>query len=286
MNKRFLIFAAVIVLLGLVCVLLLLNPNAKQLFAFGKKSESVVPVSGTPLVLPETEAQTETQTEAQVIPQNNVTETESVSEPAQTVAAEASEPYVSPIDFAALQKKNPDIYAWISVEGTDISYPVVQSADDSYYLDHDENGESSPEGTIYSESTYNGKTFEDSITVLYGHHMKSGRMFGNLQQMFSDPEQFEKCRDIVIYTPEKELRYRVFAAVPYDNRHIPYNYGLKGDVGMLSFLHSLSSVRSLDAVTDDEDFAVSGDRLLVLSTCLKGDRTRRFLVVAKMVQPE
>jgi len=191
--------------------------------------------------------------------------------------------YVSPINFSALQEKNPDIYAWLFIEGTDISYPVVQSTDDSFYLDHDENRESNAEGTIYSESAYNGTAFEDSITALYGHHMKNGRMFGNLQATYSDPEQFEKYRDIVIYTPEKELHYRVFAAVPYDNRHIPYCYGRDGERGVIGFLQSLTSGKSLDAIIDEEEMASSEDKLLVLSTCLKGDRTRRYLVVAKLI---
>lgn len=276
MNKRFWIFAGLCVLVGLVCAVLLLNPGWKTLFSKEEKKETTVPVSGVPLVLPTTEAQTEAA----------VSEKETEGEPESLEVPETEAPvvYVSPIDFAVLQEKNPDIYAWISIEGTDISYPLVQSTDDSFYLDHDENRESNSEGTIYSESTYNGKTFDDSITALYGHHMKNGRMFGNLQATYS--EEFEKYRNIVIYTPEKKLHYRVFAAVPYDNRHIPFCYGNAGERGVIGFLQTLTSVKSLDAIVDEEELPSSEDKFLVLSTCLKGDRTRRYIVVAKLVQPE
>jgi len=278
MSKRFWIFAALCVLVGMICVALFFGENLKKLFISGQNIDPAVPVSGVPLVLPEQEKAGEDQKP------DGERDHETVSEESSKTAV--TKRYISPINFTALQKKNPDIYAWLSIEGTDISYPLVQNADDSFYLDHDENRESNSEGAIFSESAYNGKTFEDAITVLYGHHMKSGKMFGNLQQMYSDPEQFEKCRDICVYTPEKELHYQVFAALPYDSRHIMYCYGNEAERGVLGFLYSLTSTRSIDAIIDRENPASSEDKLLVLSTCLKGDRSKRFIVVAKAVLSE
>ena len=61
------------------------------------------------------------------------------------------EPVVIPIDFASLQARNPDVYAWITVPGTNIDYPILQSdGDNGYYLDHTLDGESSPEGSIFT----------------------------------------------------------------------------------------------------------------------------------------
>ena len=77
-----------------------------------------------------------------------------------------------PVDFETLQKENPDIYAWITIPGTDIDYPVVQdSTDNTYYLNHAADTSLSDSGAIYSEKE-NAKDFDDYLTVLYGHNMK------------------------------------------------------------------------------------------------------------------
>ena len=68
-----------------------------------------------------------------------------------------------PIDFAQLQAQNPDIYAWIQIDGTNINYPVAQSAtDNEYYLNHTIEGQEGYPGSIYTEN-WNTKEFTDLI---------------------------------------------------------------------------------------------------------------------------
>ena len=91
-----------------------------------------------------------------------------------------------PIDFASLQARNPDVYAWITVPGTQVDYPILQSASDNgYYLDHTIDGEEKPEGSIFTEN-YNSKDFEDPNTVIYGHNMKNGSMFRTLHDYMTE----------------------------------------------------------------------------------------------------
>lgn len=191
--------------------------------------------------------------------------------------------YVSPIDFAALQARNPDIYGWLEIPGTEISYPLLQSAtDDSLYLDHDEYGEYSINGSLFTEHAYNKTDFSDRITVVYGHHMLNGTMFSNLQKYYSDPEQFAKLSEIVVYLPTKELHFHVFAAVPYDSRHIMMTYAPVDAPMVRSFLHSIYSVSGIDANFDESNIATKEDTILILSTCLQGNRQNRYLVAAKL----
>lgn len=90
-----------------------------------------------------------------------------------------------PIDFAALKEKNPDVYAWISIPGTAIDYPVLQRENDNtYYLDHTIDHEEKTEGAIFTEN-YNNTDFEDPNTVIYGHEheetvrcLKTARLSG------------------------------------------------------------------------------------------------------------
>ncbi len=128
--------------------------------------------------------------------------------------------YQSTVDFEALWAINADVCAWRYIRGANISLPVMQHpSDDSFYLTHDVQGESSSEGTIYIEKNYNSSDFEDMCTVVYGHRMYSGEMFGTLQDTYSDAGSFAESQYIVIYLPDREMVYQVFAALPYNNTH-------------------------------------------------------------------
>lgn len=89
-----------------------------------------------------------------------------------SASTDSAVPYVSPIDFASLQKENPDIYAWLYIPGTEFDFPILQRAgDDDYYLTHDSDGNDNSMGAIFSESSYNDGKMDDPATVLYGHQM-------------------------------------------------------------------------------------------------------------------
>ena len=199
-------------------------------------------------------------------------------------AATEEADYQSPINFAKLWKENPDVCGWLEIPGTDITYPVLQNAeDDTLYLYHNIDKVYDVNGSLFTEHEYNSSDFSDPVTIIYGHHMKSGAMFGNLQRLYTD--QFDELREIVMYLPEEELHYQVFAAVPYSNQHILYHYDGFQMVGDLeSFAKSVFSVRAIGATVDDTVSVKEGDRLLILSTCLQGDNTCRFLVIGKLLQ--
>lgn len=144
-------------------------------------------------------------------------EPEEIQEPEEIIPEE--EPLEIPVDFAALQEQNPDVYAWIRIPGTNVDYPILQSADDNgYYLTHTIDHEKKTEGAIYTED-YNSKDFEDPNTVIYGHNMKNGSMFRTLHN-YEDRSFFDENREVWIYLPDRILEYRIFAAYVYDNRHL------------------------------------------------------------------
>ena len=194
---------------------------------------------------------------------------------------ETEEPYVSPIDFASLQGANPDIYGWLEIPGTEFDFPLVQrQGDDSFYLTHDSDGNESSAGAIFTESAYNSTTMEDPVTVAYGHQMHAGTMFGKLQETYSQEDALEDYGEVIVYLPEKELHYQVFAAVPYDNRHILYNYDCTDSRRFNAFLNSIYEVREIGAQFNSGVTVSTDDKVLVLSTCLAGNSQRRYLVLA------
>jgi len=215
-------------------------------------------------------------------PQEPVPEPEAPDEAADIEPPEEeAEPYVSPIDFAALRAVNPDIYAWLEIPGTEISYPLLQHPeDDAFYLDHDSDGNYSAGGALFTERAYNGRKLEDPVTVIYGHHMRSGAMFGNLERFYTDDAFMAEHGEVVLYTPEAERRYAVFAAVPFTGAHLLYYHDFTDPEVFAEFFASVFRVRDLRAHFMEENAPEAGDRVVILSTCLAADNTQRFLLMA------
>lgn len=189
-------------------------------------------------------------------------------------------PYVSPLDWDKLWKENEDACGWLEIPESDMSFPIVlHPGDNNYYLNKNFKKENSIYGAAYMED-YNKQDFSDICSVVYGHDISNGEWFGELQTIFTDSGRFDKCRDMVLYLPEEERVYRVFAAVPYGTKHILASYDLNKENVYKSFLEEITGTRALNAVIDRDEIPEPGTRLLILSTCLKGDYSHRFLVLA------
>ena len=201
-----------------------------------------------------------------------------VSSPSDTSSVSQSD-FKSPINFDVLWNVNKDVYAWIEIANTKINYPIVECGSDSYYLNHAIDGSNDKNGTLFTEIFYNHSDFNDPVTVIYGHDMKSGAMFGTLQK-YSDNEYFAKHNSINVYLPDRTLTYNVFAALPYNNKHILYSWNFNKEDNYNNFLRNIKSTKSLLANFDNSIEVTSSDKIIILSTCLKSNNTQRFLVMA------
>lgn len=183
-----------------------------------------------------------------------------------------------PVNIAEIQKEMPDVYGWIEIPGTKVNYPVVQREDDNlYYLDRTPEGSSNIEGSIFSED-YNRRDFTDPVTVLYGHNMKNGDMFGELH-LFEDKSFFDANRDLYIYLKDKKLTYRIFAAVLFDNRHIMQSYDFSSEDSFLLFIREIMSIRNMRSNVDGDISILPTDKILTLSTCHGMGSDYRYLVL-------
>lgn len=204
--------------------------------------------------------------------------TEQTDESAEAEETEAEEP-PNDVDWEALWERNPDIYAWIEIPGTQVDYPIVQRADDNHwYLTHTIDGEEATAASIYTEN-HNSTDFQDPNTVIYGHNMRSGAMFGSLHE-YEDRAFFDENREILIYLPDATLHYRIFAAYVADNRHLMLSYDWTDADVMNAFLEQVFSIREMTANIDTEMTVTAEDRIITLSTCNHGISTQRYLVLA------
>ena len=181
------------------------------------------------------------------------------------------------IDWDALDKKNKDIYAWISIPELDIDYPVLQGSSDDFYLNHDESGNKDLRGSIYS-NTCTRKDFSDVNTILYGHNMKNGSMFGNLSDA-ADTDLQENAM-IYIYTQEATYTYRMYALVQFSDSYLPDMYGIRSEKGTRAFLTAIEKSPAWflreTRLTEDQQ-----THLLTLSTCTGAKGEKRCLLVAE-----
>ena len=185
----------------------------------------------------------------------------------------------------ALQRKNEDIVAYISMEDTSIDYPVVYK-DNDYYLRRGLDREYSLAGTIFLEEQ-NNPNFTDMNTVLYGHNMSNA--IGDYAQMFapilklSNPD-YVASKDnhfIEIITENGFYKYRVISAF-FTHANYEYRNLNMDEKTWLNYLEDMKKDSDID-FNYKEDFKTT-DRIITLSTCDNVTDMGRFAVVAILVE--
>lgn len=220
---------------------------------------------------------------------------EPVKKEAEAASLKLDEPEVQPepepvmetvprkIDFQGLWAVNPDAYAFIEIPGTQVNYPVMQSStqEEDYYLNVTFEGVAALPGSIYSRMV-NAKDFSDPITVIYGHDMLDGSYFGDLKN-YVDRGFFDTYRDMYIYTPDRQLEYKIIAEVVHDDTVISATHDLKVPDSVPAFIQELQGIPEPQNQFAEDMAVTPEDRLVTLSTCI-GDRpNNRRLIVAKLV---
>lgn len=207
--------------------------------------------------------------------QNPVVRMDAPDEPARTELPKASA--WLDIDFAGLQELNDEICAWIDIPGTDISYPVVQTDDNDYYLTHSADGSRNRAGAIFLDSR-TGSSFTGRNTIIYGHRMNNGSMFGSLHQL-ENAEYLSAHPVIHVYLPGREtpLTYGILTTweSPASLDSTAYQVDFADDAAYADWLTGLEN-RSGETLT-------AADTILTLSTCVRGDGDSRFIVAARLL---
>jgi len=186
------------------------------------------------------------------------------------------------INFEELWEINPDVIGWIEIPGTGVDYPFVSTLDNYYYLDIDLFGNRNHQGTIFADIR-NFPDMEDPFIILYGHSMRDGTKFATLHGYLGVEDYFIENNRIIIYTPDGQLEYRIFAAYERDDEHIMGIRNFRKPDVMREHLLTLrdvakpGSIINLDGITE-------ADSMLVLSTCTDDDAIR-LIVQAVFVAP-
>lgn len=181
---------------------------------------------------------------------------------------------VDRIDLASLKELNEEAVGWIEIPGTEISYPLVHTSDNTYYLTHTFKRQENKSGSIFIE-TSNAADFADLHTIIYGHNMKDGSMFAGLKN-YEKKNYYEAHPYVYVDLEDGTHCYQIFSCHQADITDISYTIGYAADDTYASFLDSLKT----SSLYDTGVSVSTEDSVITLSTCTnKGEK--RFVVHAK-----
>ncbi|MCR5399571.1 MAG: class B sortase [Lachnospiraceae bacterium] len=188
--------------------------------------------------------------------------------------------------YETLYQKNRKLVGWITIEGCGIDYPVMQTSNNDYYLDHNYNQDYDKNGSIFMDKDCT-PAFPNDNMIIYGHHMKSGKMFGNLNY-YAKKDFWEKNQTFMFDTIYETGTYAVmyvFRSKIYSQEEIVFKYYQFIDAASADEFESNMDAMAEMSLYDTGVTAVYGDKLITLSTCDSAEGAEgRFVVVAKKIK--
>lgn len=182
------------------------------------------------------------------------------------------------MDIKNLQETYPKIQAWILAEGTGIDYPIMQTADNEYYLSHLYDGTSNSNGSIFMDYRNTG-IFTDDNTVIYGHHMKNGAMFYPLTE-YKAQDFYETHPTMMIYTEDGDYLVELICGTIEDGNYefVKFNFDDFNDMnGYVDELKKRSTFESKVSL-------LPGDKLVSLCTCTYERENARYMLLGKITE--
>ncbi len=207
----------------------------------------------------------------------------------------------NPVDFEGLKEINPDIVGWIEMEAIDVFYPVMQARDNEYYLYRTFKKVNNKAGSLFVD--YRNKPgFADKNTIIYGHNMKNGSMFGQLKEFLEPPAPteapaeaqasddandqddenlcaYERSPYFWIYTPEYIYQYEIYSVAEVDEHSKDYQREFETEEDYQKFIdRTIGQSRYETGVT-----LTLTDSVVTLSTCTAAHE-ERLIVQGKRVK--
>ena len=178
------------------------------------------------------------------------------------------------INYAELKAINSDFVGVIYVPALSLRYPVAASHDDVEYLDRTFEKNANPSGCIFLDC-YASRDLSDLHSIIYGHNMKNGTMFGSLKRLYADPSLCEADPYFYMYTEQGVYKYEIFSYHVTGVDSYIYE-GFRGEDGYAQYMNRL--------ITDSQysagrkvDFSEM-PKTVTLSTCHGTEHTQNFVV--------
>lgn len=177
------------------------------------------------------------------------------------------------VDFESLQTVNPEIVAWLTIDGTNINYPVAQHSDNDYYLHHLFNGEYNSSGCLFMDCR-NPPDFSGRHTIVYGHHMDNGTMFQNLMY-YKDQAFYDEHPTAQLITPNGSYTIEFFAGYVADVDSDAWKLDFTSDEGFEDWIATAMERSAFESTV----IPTTADRIITLSTCSYEFYNARFVLL-------
>jgi len=181
------------------------------------------------------------------------------------------------VNFSELKKKNSDTVAWLSVDRTNINYPIVKTSNNDFYLDHTFDRTFKKSGWTFMDYR-NNPDMSDYNTIFYGHNLINKTAFGSVSNIFTENWFNKSNKMIVVLTEGKKYTYRIFSAY-YIGPEVYYLttnfYNMEEREKFINTLKKRSVVKFNESVSVN-------DKIITLSTCTEDNKGRK-VVHAKLV---
>jgi SrtB family sortase len=184
------------------------------------------------------------------------------------------------IDLKQLMDAYPEMVGWVYFEDGHISYPIMQTSDNEKYRNLDYMGGEAPTGAIFLDYR-SAADFTDANSIIYGHNMKDGTMFGSLREYRKDPAYYSDHMYFQVITPDKAYRYLIFEYMDVAENYVLYDY--VSDAA-LEFVKDAEPVR-IKSYMDSEIPVKEDSKVVTLSTCTRKDDLQ-FVVLGVLVEED
>ena len=183
------------------------------------------------------------------------------------------------LSFEELRNINPDVFAWLTVYGTHIDYPVVQGEDNLKYVNTNAKGRYAASGAIFLDYS-NCQDFTDFNSIFYGHHMERQTMFGEIGQ-FIEKDYFEARRYGTLYYGGQERGLEFFAFIHAD----AYDAAVfRAGITYPDYQQAYLDMLTQQAINIREDVPVTvDDNIVLLSTCSSRTTNGRDILVGRII---
>lgn len=185
----------------------------------------------------------------------------------------------SEVDFKSLKEKYKDVVGWIKVEETNIDYPVVQTNNNDYYLNHSIDNSNNGAGWVFAD--YNNKLDgTDKNIVIYGHNRRDGSMFSTLKNILnSEWYNNENNKYVTFITEQANTKYEVFSIYQIENE----DYYIKTSFNDNEFSNFIDKIKERSVKKYNTE-VTDKDSILTLSTCANNNKYRVVLHAKKTTE--
>ena len=184
------------------------------------------------------------------------------------------------VDFSNLKATNDQTVAWLSIDYTNVNYPIVQTQDNDFYLNHTFDKSFNNNGWTFMDFR-NNPNMEDKNTIFYGHNLLNKTAFGSLANIFKSDWPKKSNKTIIVMTETKKYYYEIFSAYYIEPELYYLTTYFNSDEEYQQFLNVIKSRNILKIDTPIS----SDDKIITLSTCSDDDKGRK-VVHAKLVGQE